>query len=121
MNDINYGGIFMGNSYRDLMFSNKTDPQNDLLKKRENPILEFVEQKGMKDYVVFEGTRAMEIFLHSKKYKVLDFDFQTEDPYWANPEFEFEQKYLAAKNEPEMNEPEKNEPETNEPPKNKEI
>ena len=81
------------------MFPTKEGAGNELLKKKENPILEYVEQKEMNDYVVFEGTRAMEIFLHSKQYKMLDFDFQTDDPYWASPSFEFDQKYLNPKKE----------------------
>lgn len=96
MNDINYGGVFMGNCYLDCMFPKSETATEELLKRRDNPILQYVQQREMSDYVVFDRTKAMEIFLHSKEYKLLDYKFETEDPYWAKEDFKFE-KYFVDK------------------------
>jgi hypothetical protein len=40
-------------------------------------------------YEKFDGTKLMEIFLHSKRYTFEGRVFETEDPYWALPEFDF--------------------------------
>lgn len=84
----------MGNCYLDYMFPKGETLGEDLLKRRDNPILQYVQQREMSDYVVFDRTKAMEIFLHSKQYKLLDFNFETEDPYWASKDFKFEKYFI---------------------------
>ena len=80
----------MGNAYREFLNPKKDKTANDLLKKRDNPLLDFVETNDIKDYVVFECSRAMEIFLHSKEYKILGHCWESPDPYWASKDFQFE-------------------------------
>jgi 23S rRNA-/tRNA-specific pseudouridylate synthase len=91
VNDINYGGSFMGNCYLDNIFPQSTEDRDnpELAKRRDNPILHYVQQREMSEYVVFDRTKAMEIFLHSKKYKLGNQEFETEEPYWAAKDFKF--------------------------------
>lgn len=91
VNDINYGGFFMGNCYLDNVFPQSAEDRDnpELVKRRENPILHYVQQRDMTEYVVLDRTKAMEIFLHSKKYKLGDLEFETPDPYWAAKDFKF--------------------------------
>lgn len=89
----------MGNCYRDQMYPKTSEKSHEMLKKKDNPIQEYVDQQGMHDFVVFDSTRAMEIFLHSKQYQVLEFSFETADPYWASPDFRFEDKFIKKNND----------------------
>jgi len=108
LNDINYGGRSVGNFFgkyklkavSEISDSNTTNEENIekpnaeklLLVKREEVTyqpLSLDAENEMFRYEKFDGTKLMEIFLHSKRYTFDGRVFETEDPYWAQPDFDF--------------------------------
>ena len=84
----------MGNAYCEFLIPHANQTATHLLKKRDNPIFDFVQENEITEFLVFENSRAMEIFLHSKQYKILDYCWEAPDPYWANEKFEFDELYI---------------------------
>lgn len=88
VNDVNYGGIFIGNFFH--KFEKEETPNlgiksHELLKKRseisdDNATEETFDNKN--PHLKYKTEKVNEIWLHSSEYKFDKFVFKAKDPYW---------------------------------------
>ena len=66
------------------------DIGNEIEKKVEQKLSMFENLGTEKNYTTGREDKIQEVWLHAKKYKLFETEYEVEDPYWAEKDFEFE-------------------------------